>query len=167
MEDNMIISEQGLENKFLTFMLDNQLMAIPLVNVEQIVGVLPTTPLPEMPDYCKGVVDLRGSIVPVIDLRLRFGRVEIPYTDKTSFIICRVDQHLVGCVVDYVEEVVTVDDKQKSAVPTVGAAQNGDYATGIARLGTDESAKIVLLLDAAKIVKDADAETILGCGEEE
>lgn len=154
-----------LDSQYLTFVLDKQIMAIPLGDVEQIVSVLDITPIPETPPYFVGVIDLRGSVVPVIDLRLRFGKEAAPYTEKTSFIICRVDNTLVGCVVDHVEDVMSVTAKQRSAMPSVGVTQCGEFATGIARVETDTEVKMVLLLDTNRLVKDEDVESILGVAE--
>lgn len=154
-------NNEELNLQYLTFMMDSRLMGLPLVSVEQIVIVQAITPVPEMPDYCKGIMNLRGSIVPVIDLRLRFGSPEIPYGEKTSIIICRVDDQLIGCIVDYVEDVLTVEEENISAVPRVGGHANAEFASGIARVETADNTKIVLLLDANKLLREGDFNTVV------
>lgn len=153
-ENNEINNELNLQ--YLTFFLENQLMGIPLANIEQIVRMQTITPVPDMPPYCKGIMNLRGDIIPLIDLRLRFKKAETEYNDKTSIVVCRVKEALVGYIVDSVDEVVKMQEHWISPMPRVNESAATDYATGIARVPTDEAAKIVLLVDVEKLQSSED-----------
>jgi len=101
-------------------------------------------------------MDLRGSIIPLMDLRLRFGRPETEYTDKTAIIICYVNDAKVGYIVDGVDEVVLLKEEYISPMPRVNESSTTDYATGIARLPSNDTAKIVILMDVNKLQTDED-----------
>ena len=87
-----------LEGKWLSFWLDGQLYGSSIVHVEQIVSMMPITEVPEYPHYAKGIINIRGSIVPLIDLRLRLGKEEAAYTDHTCIIICRIGEDQIGFI---------------------------------------------------------------------
>ena len=148
--------QQEVTAKWLTFFLDGQLYGMSIIHTEQIISLVPVTPIPEYPDYAKGVVDLRGMIVPLIDLRLRFGKNEAAYTDKTCIITCRVDEDLIGFIVDEVDAVIEIDEESISPPPRVNADPAARYLTGIARVAAENGSrdKIVLCLDATKILRD-------------
>lgn len=145
-----------LSRQYLTFFMDNQIMGIPLINVEQIVQIQNITPVPETPEYFKGVMDLRGNLIPLIDMRLRLKRDEAEYNDKTAIIICIVKNSLIGYIVDSVDEVVTLQDDYIKPMPRVNAASNTDYATGIARYPVGDKYKIIILIDVDKLNSDED-----------
>ena len=141
--------------KWLTFRLDGQLYGASIVHTEQIISMMPVTVVPEYPAYAKGVIDLRGMIVPVIDLRLRFGKPEAAYTERTCIITCRMDNDLVGFIVDEVDAVIDISQEAISPPPRVSDDPNARYLIGIARAGGENGAKekIVLCIDATKILQ--------------
>ena len=141
--------------KWLTFHLDGQLYGVSIIHAEQIISMMPVTVIPEYPSYAKGVIDLRGMIVPVIDLRLRFGKPQAAYTEQTCIITCRVDNDLVGFVVDAVDAVIDIDAEAISPPPRVSEDPAARYLIGIARVKAENGAKdkIVLCLDATKILR--------------
>lgn len=156
-------SEQEPIQKWLTFRLDGQLYGASIVHTEQILSMLPVTTVPEYPAYAKGVIDLRGTIVPLIDLRLRFGKRETAYTEHTCIITCRVDEDLIGFIVDEVDAVLDIDGKQISPPPRVSEDPAARYLTGIARVGSGngEKDKIILCLDVTKILRREELRSLI------
>lgn len=145
--------DRDLLEKWLTFWLDGQLYAFSVIHVEGILSMMPITTVPEYPAYAKGIIDLRGTIVPVIDLRLRFSKQEAAYTDKTCIINCRVGENNVGFIVDEMEAVLSISDEMISHPPRVTDDPAKRYLTGIARVSADGKEKIVLCLDATQILQ--------------
>lgn len=143
-----------MQGKYLTFWTDNQLYGVPICDVLQIVGIQTITEIPEFPSYAKGVIDLRGSIIPLVDVRLRFHKDEIPYDERTCIIVTNIDDLSVGFIVDSVDEVADIDDDNISPPPKLSSDSitNNAYLTGIGKLGD----RVVLLLDTNKILNEND-----------
>jgi purine-binding chemotaxis protein CheW len=146
-----------MAGKYLTFWTDNQLFGIPISDVVQIVGVQKITPIPEFPDYAKGIIDLRGSIIPIIDVRLRLHKQEIPYNEHTCIIVTNIQKNLVGLIVDAVDEVTQIEDEKISEPPKIATDVTNSYLTGIAKL----EEKVVLLLDSEKILRNEELADIV------
>ncbi|MEG1684120.1 MAG: chemotaxis protein CheW [Oscillospiraceae bacterium] len=140
-----------IDGKYLTFYTDKQLFGLPVADVVQIVGVQEITAIPDFPHYAKGVMNLRGEIIPVMDLRLRLGREVCDYTWRTCTIVTSLGEHLIGLIVDEVDEVADIPADRISPPPHVGESDDG-YMTGIARLDT----KVVLLMDTGKLMGGED-----------
>ena len=141
-----------LESKWLTFWLDGQLFGSSILHVEQIVSMMPITEVPEYPHYAKGIINIRGTIVPLIDLRLRLGKEEAVYTDHTCIIICRIGEDQIGFIADAVDAVLTIRPEQISAPPQIGEDAANRYLIGIARLADDGGEKLVLCMDTTKVL---------------
>lgn len=143
-----------LDGKWLTFWLDNQLYGSSIVHVEQIVSMMPITEVPEYPHYAKGIINIRGDIVPLIDLRLRLGKKETEYTDHTCIIICRLQERPIGFIADAVDAVRVIDPEMISPPPQVGEESLNRYLTGIARIPSDDGSPetLVLCLDTTKVL---------------
>lgn len=139
--------------KYLTFWSDRQLFGVPIFNVQQIVTIEKITGVPDFPDYAKGIINLRGSIIPIIDMRLRFHKKEIPYNERTCIIVTDIKNNLIGLAVDAVDEVTMIEDGNISGPPKVTQNDNYDYLTGIAKIKN----KAVLLLNAEKIFSSDEA----------
>ena len=156
--ENQAVEELQLQaiEKWLTFYLEGQLYGASILHTEQIINMQPITSVPEYPPYARGVIDLRGMIVPVIDLRLRFGKKESEYTEKTCIITCRVEEQLIGFIVDEVDAVLDIAEENLSPPPWVSGDPAAVYLTAIARVPSDSGGKdkIVLCLDVTKILKD-------------
>ena len=144
------------EGKFLTFWTAEQLFAISIDNVEQIVGLQEITQVPDSPAYARGIINLRGNIIPVIDMRLRLNKDEGAYTDRTCIIITKVYGDLFSFIVDGVDEVTDIPADRISQPPQMGAESANEYIGGVARLpaGEGKDDKIVLLLDITKILPE-------------
>lgn len=158
--DNIMVQVQedneALEGKYLTFWTDGQLYGVPIADVVQIVGMQEITPVPEFPDYAKGIINLRGSIIPVIDVRLRFGREEREYSERTCIIVTNLGGIFAGFAVDGVDEVTDISDSDISEPPKVSKDYTNAYLTGIGK----HNNKVVLILDTSKILNGSDMEIL-------
>lgn len=147
---------EELDTRYLTFRTDGQLFGIPIAEIVQITKIQEIIRLPEQPPYVKGIINLRGQIIPVIDVRLRFGKQEAAFTERTCIIIAHVRGSDFGLIVDEVDEVADIRAEQISVPPKINADANqvNTYLTGIARLKTGSSQKerIALLLRVARIL---------------
>ncbi len=140
------------EGKFLTFTLEDEEYGISILTVKEIIGMMPVTSIPRTPDFVKGVVNLRGKVIPVIDLRLKFAMGEIPYTDRTCIIVVEINLNastiLIGIVVDAVSEVLNVRSEDIEETPTFGAKLDTDYILGMAKM----EGGVKILLDISKVL---------------
>ena len=162
LQDKLHIDELLDEShmRYLTFLTDHQLFGLPITEVVQITQMQEIIPLPEQSHYVKGIINLRGQIVPVIDVRLRFGKEAAAPTERTCIIIAHVQESDFGLIVDEVDEVTDIQAEQISAPPKIGADSDkvNDYITGIAQLkkGGNQKDRVVLLLHAEKILGESE-----------
>jgi purine-binding chemotaxis protein CheW len=144
------------EGKYLTFSLAGEEYGIGILKIREIIGMMPVTSVPETPAYVKGVINLRGKVIPVIDLRLRFGMTEIDYTERTCIIVVEIrskDGVLpVGTVVDAVSEVLNIKGDDIEDTPSFGTRLSTDYILGMAKMGKG----VKLLLDIDRVLSDDD-----------
>jgi len=137
------------QGKYLTFSLEQEEYGIAIVKVKEITQMLNVTPVPHTPNYVKGVVNLRGKVIPVMDLRVRFNMPEIEYTDRTCIIVVEIyaDEELiqVGNVVDSVTEVLNVTQENIDETPTFGTKVDTEFILGLANI--EGSVKILLDVD--------------------
>jgi len=137
------------EGKYLTFTLAGEEYGIAILKVKEIIGMMPITTIPRTPDFVKGVINLRGKVIPVIDFRLRFGMEAMDYTERTCIIVVEIDGSggtvQVGIVVDSVSEVLSIKGGDIVDAPTFGVQLNTDYISGMAK--TEEGVKILLDID--------------------
>ena len=130
--------------KYLTFRLGGEEYGVKLLKVCEIVGIMEITAVPQMPAHVKGVISLRGKIIPVVDLRLKFGMDAAEYTDATCIIVVDVGT-LMGIVVDTVQEVLDIDGSQIEPSPALGASVDTTFILGMAPVR--DEAKILLDLE--------------------
>jgi purine-binding chemotaxis protein CheW len=137
------------EGKYLTFSLANEEYGIGILKIKEIIGMMPITTVPQTPEFVKGVINLRGKVIPVIDLRLRFGMDAIDYTERTCIIVVEIEGSAgtvqIGIVVDAVSEVLNVNAEDVEETPTFGAKLNTDYILGMAKM--EGGVKILLDID--------------------
>lgn len=150
-----------MKGKYLTFWTDDQLFGVPIKDVVQIVGMQKITQIPEYPDYAKGIINLRGTIVPLIDVRLRLGKPEKEYNDRTCIIVTSVHNSYFGFIVDEVEEVTDISDDMISPPPKLSGDTVNKYLTGIAKMND----KLVLTIDTAKILGEEEFDALLQSAE--
>lgn len=160
MEHSMAENKDLLE-KWLTFWLDGQLYGSSIIHVEQIVSMMPITEVPEYPYYAKGIINIRGTIVPLIDLRLRIGKPEVEYTDQTCIIICRINENQIGFIADSVDAVMTIQPEMISPPPRMSDEGSARYLSGIARITSDDGEKLVLCLDTTKVLLDNELDLLI------
>ena len=137
MEDDKLLMEEDEDtqkDKYLTFSLGNEIYGIDIKVVIEIIGIQKITAVPEVPDYVKGIINLRGKIIPVVDMHLRFRRQGKEYTDRTCVIVIEVKDVLIGLIVDGVSEVLTIDEKNVVPPPELKASQN-KYIRSIGKIG--------------------------------
>lgn len=148
------------EGLWFTFRLDDQLYGIPVSYVEQIQSMMPITEIPEYPYYSKGIINIRGAIVPVLDLRLRLGKEEKEYHAFNCIIICRIHGDLIGFVADGVDAVLSIASDCITDPPQIGETYAVPYLSGIARIPGEEdgSEKLILCLDAVRALLEQDEE---------
>jgi len=139
---------QANEEQFLTFRLDGQEYGIAILKVQEIKGWDKMTPIPNSPPYVKGVLNLRGVIVPVFDLRLRFGLPETARDAFTVIIVVNIGGRLAGIVVDAVSDVINVGAEQQCAAPEYEGQQNREFIKGLAQVED----KLLILLDIDRMV---------------
>lgn len=150
MEADEATESETEEQKYLTFWTDGELFGIPISDVVQIISMQEITPLPDFPEYAKGVINLRGNIIPVIDMRIRLKKPETEYNESTCIIVTNIKDTYIGFIVDTVDEVVDIDDDNISPTPKVSKTVTNRYLTGIGQVGN----KVVLLLDLSKILSE-------------
>jgi purine-binding chemotaxis protein CheW len=138
--------------KFLTFLLGEEIYGIPIKKAKEIIGMMAVTHIPKMQGYIKGVINLRGKIIPIVDLRLRLDMAEKAYTERTCIIVIEVDNRdnhrLVGITVDAVSEVVTIQQSDIEPPPQYDAQIEGDFLTGLGK----SKEKVIMILDIEKIL---------------
>jgi len=129
--------------QYLTFALGDEEYGVGILHVQEIKGYSPVTPIPNTPPFVKGVMNLRGTIVPVIDLRLRLGMPAAEYGPFTVIIVLAIGEKVVGTIVDAVSDVLTIPASDVQTTPTFGPAADLRFIAGIAQAG----GKLVVLLD--------------------
>lgn len=142
--------------KFLSFFLGKEEYAIEILKVQEIIGLMPITPVPRMPEYIKGVLNLRGKIVPVMDLRTRFGLQEVEYTEETCIIVVQENQYLMGIVVDKVSEVADIEGSQIEEVPSLGAGEQSEYLSGIGKV----KEQVKMIVDVKRVLFEVPDEVL-------
>ncbi|MFH1985017.1 MAG: chemotaxis protein CheW [Pseudomonadota bacterium] len=144
------------EGKYLTFTLANEEYGIGILKIKEIIGMMPITSVPQTPEFVKGVINLRGKVIPVLDLRLRFGMKEIDYTERTCIIVVEVDSHNghveIGIVVDSVSEVLNIRGTDIEDTPTFGTKLDTSYILGMAKM--EGGVKILLDIDCVLARKE-------------
>jgi purine-binding chemotaxis protein CheW len=133
------------EGKYLTFTLGLEGYGVEILKVREIIGLLNITSVPQVPAYVKGVINLRGKVIPVIDLRLKFKMPSIETTVETCIIIINVNDMLMGIMIDKVNDVLEIKQENIEAAPNFGLNVHTDYILGIAK--TNDTVKILLNIE--------------------
>jgi len=140
---------QDKEGKYLTFALGSEEYGLEILKVREIIGYMDITAVPQTPSYVKGVINLRGQVIPVIDLRAKFGMETANVTDETCIIVVEIRQNgkkcSIGIVVDHVQEVLDIDGENIEAAPQFDSTVNTDFILGMGKVG--EAVKILLDID--------------------
>jgi len=140
------------EGKYLTFVLSGEEYGIGILKVKEIIGIMAITMVPQTPSYMKGVINLRGKVIPIVDLRLKFGMEALDYTEKTCIIVVEITNRsqkvMIGVLVDSVSEVLNIKGGDIEDSPNFGSRLNTDYILGMAKTG----GKVKILLDIDRVL---------------
>lgn len=155
--EEVLEEEDTQKGKFLTFIIGREEYGIEIRFVTEIIGgIQMITEVPEVSNYVKGIINLRGKIIPVIDVNLRFKKEARPYNDRTCIIVIDIEDLSVGLIVDNVAEVLSIADENIVPPPDARAGFHHRYIRGIGKVGTD----VKLLLDCGKLLSDEDLGTL-------
>lgn len=141
---------QSKAGKYLSFILGDEEYGIEILAVREIITVIEITTVPQVPHYVKGVINLRGSVIPVIDLRLKFDMPEKEYDKETCTIVVKLGNHFMGIIVDTVSEVLDIHDEQMDNPPSFGSSVDTDFILGMGKI----KEKVVILLDIEKVLQN-------------
>ncbi len=154
-------SAKGREGKYLTFVLGDEEYGIDITKVKEIIGVMGVTHIPRTPAFIKGVINLRGKVIPIVDLRLKFGMEEIPHTRETVFIVVEEMGMLMGVVVDTVREVLNIHEAEIEPPPQFGTRLNTEFILGMGKV----QGKVKILLDIDKALSAEETALIASMAE--
>ena len=147
--DQAVSAMAEKEGKYLTFSLAEEEYGIGILKIKEIIGMMPITLVPQTPEHVKGVINLRGKVIPVIDLRLRFGMESIEYDERTCIIVVEITGRAgtvqIGIVVDSVSEVLNIKGEDVEETPTFGTNLDTDFIFGMAKM--EGGVKILLDID--------------------
>ena len=144
------------EGKYLTFVLSDEEYGIEILKVREIIGLMDITSVPQTPDYMKGVINLRGKVIPVIDLRSKFSMPEHEHTEETCTIVVEVGNTLIGIIVDSVSEVSEIGSEEIEETPHLGQEINTSFIMGMGKL----KEKLIILLDIDKVLSGEELEIV-------
>ena len=154
--DQAVKAMTDREGKYLTFILADEEYGIGILKIKEIIGMMPVTTVPQTPDFVKGVINLRGKVIPVMDLRLRFGMDAIDYTERTCIIVVEIEGSTgtiqIGIVVDSVSEVLNIKGEDIEDTPTFGTKLNTDYILGMAKM----EGGVKILLDIDRVLSEGE-----------
>jgi purine-binding chemotaxis protein CheW len=142
--------------RFLTFILGGEVYGIGIRYVKEIIGLMPITKLPQAPPYIRGIINLRGIIIPIIDVHLKFRKAAVSYGDRTCIIVIDTCDLTAGLIVDNVSEVVSIDDENIVPPPDYGLSPQNRYISGIGK--TNDEVK--LLLDCEKLLSKEEQQSL-------
>ncbi len=152
------------EGKYLTFSLAGEEYGIGILKVKEIIGMMPVTIVPQTPSYIKGVINLRGKVIPVIDLRAKFMMAPADYTERTCIIVVEISAAgrtiLMGIVVDSVSEVLSIKETDIEATPAFGTKLDTEFILGMAKIAG--GIKILLDIDQVLSVEEIKAVEVSG-----
>jgi len=151
-----ILGGQDISNQYLTFFLAGEEYGVSILDVQEVRVWDGVTSIPNAPVYVKGVLDLRGTIVPIVDLRIRFNMDSVEYTETTVIVVLKIKvekkEHIIGIVVDAVSDVLDVNKDQLKDAPEFENAGNTEYINGLATVNN----KMVILLETGKLLSKSE-----------
>ncbi len=145
-----IFEEDTQRGRYLTFILGNETYGLEIKYVTEIIGIQAITELPELSEYVKGIINLRGKIIPVMDVRLRFKKESREYNDRTCIVVINISDTSVGLIVDSVSEVLSIDDQNIVEPPKMNKAFQNKFIKNIGKKGNE----VKLLLDCEKLLSE-------------
>jgi purine-binding chemotaxis protein CheW len=156
------MAEDSQTTQYLTFNLSDEVFAVDVGRVREILEITSITKVPQTPEFMRGVINLRGSVVPVIDMRLKFGMSETERTVNTCIVVVEVDMDgesiVLGALADSVQEVIEMEPAQIEAAPHIGTHLNTDFIKGMGK----HNERFVMILDIDKIFSDSELSAVQG-----
>jgi purine-binding chemotaxis protein CheW len=146
----------AMDGKFLTFILGNEVYGIEILKAREIIGLMDITTVPQTPEYMKGVINLRGKVIPVIDLRLKFGMPEEEHTQETCVIVVEVNNTSLGIIVDSVSEVSDINGGEIEDAPSFGQGIDTSFIMALGKVKD----KIIILLDIEAVLSSEELEMV-------
>ncbi|PKM87777.1 MAG: chemotaxis protein CheW [Firmicutes bacterium HGW-Firmicutes-12] len=148
--------EDTQKDRFLTFLIGNEFYGIEIRFVTEIIGIQAVTEVPDLPEYIRGIINLRGKIIPVMDVRLRFKKPFREYNDRTCIIVVDIKEVSIGLIVDSVSEVLTIPEQDIVEPPQMNKGFNNRYIKRIGKVGND----VKLILDCEKLLTDSEIDSV-------
>lgn len=153
---NEVLEEEDTQkDKFLTFKLEEETYGIEIKYVMEIISIQPISKVPELPEYVKGIINLRGKIIPVMDVRIKFKKEQKNYNDRTCIIIVEINELSVGLIIDTVAEVISIPESEIVAPPEFTVNRN-KYIYGIGKTGNE----VKLLIDCNKLINEEETDML-------
>ncbi len=146
-------------HKYLTFTLGEEAYGVDILRVQEIIGIMPVTRVPQTPSFVRGVINLRGRVIPVVDLRVKFDTGTAEDTERTCIIVLQVSgktSSIMGAVVDEVSEVVDIANEQIEATPEFGGGIETDFVRGVGKIDN----RVVMLLDIDKVLSASEVKVL-------
>ena len=144
--------QQQLAGKYLTFGLADEEYGVEITKVREIIKMMDITSVPRTPEFVKGVINLRGKVIPVVDLRLKFSMAEAEHTDETCIVVVDVNTLEMGTVVDKVSEVLDIDAEDIEETPSFGVSVDTSFILGIGK----KDDQVTILLDISKVLSSTE-----------
>ena len=163
---NALEDSSDNDNKFLTFRLGQEEYGVVILKVREIIGIIGITSVPQLPEYVKGVINLRGKIIPVIELRTKFALPSVEYTEATCVIVVEVSdenetEHFqMGVIVDSVSEVLNIARDDIEPPPKFGDGLSTEYILAMGKVSDGDREKVIILLDIDKVLTESEIESI-------
>ncbi|WP_315068923.1 chemotaxis protein CheW [uncultured Clostridium sp.] len=155
-EENLEFEEDTQKSRYLTFSIGKETYGVEIKYVIEIIGIQTITEIPELPEYIKGIINLRGKIIPVMDVRIRFKKEPIEYNDRTCVIIVDINDTSIGLIVDKVAEVIIIPDQDIVEPPQMNKGNKNRYIKNMGKVGDD----VKLLLDCEKLLTEDELEEL-------
>jgi purine-binding chemotaxis protein CheW len=149
-ENTIELEEDTQKGRFLTFSIEKESYGIEIKYVTEIIGIQEITEIPELPKFVKGIINLRGKIIPIMDVRIRFNKEPKDYNDRTCVIVVDIKDLSIGIVVDSVSEVISIPEQDIVEPPQISKGFNNRYIKRIGKVGND----VKLLIDCEKLLTD-------------
>jgi purine-binding chemotaxis protein CheW len=160
-------AQRNLAGKYLTFHLQEEVYGLVILKVQEIIGIMPVTKMPRMPGFVRGVINLRGKIIPVVDLRVHFGLTAQDDTTKTCIIVVQIAsgdrKTVMGVIVDEVAEVISLKDEQIESTPAFGTVIDTDFILGMGKVNQ----KVIMLLDIDQVLTHDQIRTVEQTGRDQ
>jgi purine-binding chemotaxis protein CheW len=149
-------SEKTKAGKYLTFGLGEEQYGLEILKVREIIGLMSITAVPRTPEYVKGVINLRGKVIPIVCLRQKFQMEEVETTEETCVIVVDVHGMEMGIIVDKVSEVLDIAGDEIEDAPSFGASVNTDFIMGMGKSGDH----VTILLDISQVLSNSEVSSI-------